>query len=273
MRVSVVVLTYERPDALALVLRGLARQAAPPAEVVVSDDGSGPSTRAVVEAVAGAFPGKLAFVTEEHRGARMSYARNRGIAATTGDYVIFLDGDVIPGRHFVADHVELARPGCFVQGSRVLADERVTRELLATGRLDVRPWERGLERRRNALRVAPLRRLWARPNRSSRGAKSCNLAFWRSDLVAMNGFNEEMEGWGLEDDELVERALRLGLRRRSLRMGGVVVHLWHPQRAPDPGTPNRPIYERTLAGKEYRCARGLDGHLSAAASGGRAQPA
>ena len=44
LRVSVVVLTYNWPEALRLVLRGLARQSRLPDEVIVSDDGSGADT-------------------------------------------------------------------------------------------------------------------------------------------------------------------------------------------------------------------------------------
>jgi glycosyltransferase involved in cell wall biosynthesis len=261
MRTSIILLTYERPDALELALRGLARQTIAPDELIVTDDGSSPSTRRTVERFVGVLPCSVRFLTQEHRGGRMSRARNRGIAVARGDYLIFLDGDMVAARHFVEDHRAFAREGCFVQGSRVLASEAVTRELLATGRLEVGFFERGLERRRHALRSSLARWAWGRPHHGRRGAKSCNLALWREDLVRLNGFNEEMEGWGLEDGELVIRALRMGLRRRDLRMGGSAVHLWHAPHVLTQDNPNFPAYRRTLASGEYRCAKGLEGHL------------
>lgn len=260
MRVSVVVLTCERPDALALVLKGLARQSVAPFDVVVSEDGASPPTRACVERARDSLP--VVHVTQEHRGPRMARARNRGIAASRGEYLVFLDGDMVPGRRFVADHEDFARPGSFVQGSRVLAPEALTRELIASGRLDVPFLARGLGRRRHLLRVPPLRDLWGRPHRRRDGAKSCNLAFWRDDLVALNGFNEGMEGWGLEDAELVQRAFHLGLWRRDLRMGATAVHLWHPPHVLGDDNPNWAILREVEASRLVRCRRGLADHLS-----------
>jgi glycosyltransferase involved in cell wall biosynthesis len=263
MRISVVVLTSERPDALRLVLKGLARQRVPPLEVIVTEDGSSPFTRACVDDARATLPATIRHVTQEHRGPRMSRARNRGIAVAHGDYVVFLDGDMVPGREFVADHRAFARTGSFVQGSRVLAPEALTRDLIATGRVDVPLLARGLERRRHMLRVPLLRDLWGRPHRRRAGAKSCNLAFWRADLVALNGFNEGMEGWGLEDAELVQRAFHLGLWRRDLRMGGAAVHLWHPPHVLAGDNPNWAVIREVEARRVIRCERGLSDHFPA----------
>jgi glycosyltransferase involved in cell wall biosynthesis len=262
MRLSVVVLTYERPDALALVLRGLARQSVAPHEVIVTDDGSSPATRACAVREARGFPCKVAFLTHQRSGPRMSRARNRGVAAARGDYVVFLDGDQVPARHFVADHLAFARRGSFVQGSRALASAATTARMLATGALDVGPLEPGLARRRHAVRAPALWWVFGRPHRSPRGLKSCNFAFWRDDLVRLNGFDESMTGWGLEDGELAQRGYHLGLWRRDLRLGAGVVHLWHgPPGVLADDNPNWRIYEETVASRRVRCALGLDAHL------------
>lgn len=261
MRLSVVVLTSERPDALQLVLTGLARQRVPPLEVIVTEDGTSPATQACVARARASLSVPLQHVTQEHRGPRMSRARNRGIAVARGDYVVFLDGDMVPGRDFVADHRDFARPGSFVQGSRVLALERLTRELLAAGRVDVPLLARGLERRRHLLRIPVLRDAWGRPHRRRDGAKSCNFAFWRDDLVRLNGFNEGMEGWGLEDAELVQRAFHMGLWRRDLRMGAAAIHLWHPPHVLGDDNPNWAVIREVEARRAIRCERGLAEHL------------
>ncbi len=261
MRLSVVVLTSGRPDALHLVLKGLARQRLPPFEVVVTEDGASPATRGCVEQARRTLPVPLAHVFQEHLGPRMARARNRGIARAGGEYLVFLDGDMVPARSFVADHLAFARPGCVVQGSRVLAPEPLTRRLVAEGRVDVPFLARGLGRRRHLLRIPALRDLWGRPHRRRDGAKSCNLAFWRADLVRLNGFNEAMQGWGLEDAELVQRAFHLGLWRRDLRMGGAAVHLWHPPHVLGDDNPNWAVIREVEARRAIRCERGLEDHL------------
>lgn len=266
MRLSVVVLTSERPDALRLVLKGLSRQRLPPFEVIVTEDGASAATRGCVEQARSTLPASLVHVAQEHLGPRMSRARNRGIARARGEYVVFLDGDMVPARSFVADHLAFARRGSFVQGSRVLAPEALTRRLLAEGRVDVSLLARGLGRRRHLLRLPALRDLWGRPHRRRDGAKSCNLAFWREDLIRLNGFNEAMEGWGLEDAELVQRAFHLGLWRRDLRMGGAAIHLWHPPHVLERDNPNWPVIREVEARGVIRCERGLADHLGDASS-------
>jgi glycosyltransferase involved in cell wall biosynthesis len=265
MRATIIAITHERPDALALLLRGLARQSRPADEVIVAEDGESPATRACVARAAATFPTRLVHLTQAHRGPRMSRARNRGLAAATGDYVIFLDGDQVPSRHFVADHAAFARPGHFTQGSRVLAGPRATASLLSRGALDLSFFTPDLDRRRHLLRAPALWWLFARPNRSERSLKSCNLAFWRDDLVRLNGFEERMRGWGLEDLDLCARAYHLGLWRRDLRLGAGVIHLWHgaPGRLTD-DNPNWAAYRDTLATRRVRAVQGLDGHTAAA---------
>ena len=90
---------------------------------------------------------------------------------------------------------------------------------------------------------------------------TCNLAVWRKDLLAVNGFDEEYQGWGLEDSDLAIRLLHAGLRRRSARFAAPVVHLWH--RENDRGTlaENRRRLEAVLRSREIRARQGLDRYL------------
>ena len=124
MSCSVLVTTYNWPQALGLVLAGLARQRTLPGEVIVADDGSRADTLDLVLAQAKGFPVPLRHVWQEDLGFRAARVRNLAIAAARHDYVLLLDGDMVPHERFVADHLEAARPGCFVQGSRVLTGPR-----------------------------------------------------------------------------------------------------------------------------------------------------
>jgi glycosyltransferase involved in cell wall biosynthesis len=262
MRLSVVVITYNWPQALALVLRALARQTLLPDEVIVTDDGSDARTAGLLRTIARDFPTRLVHLWQDDDGARMSRARNRGIAAARGDYVVFLDGDMVAERHCIAEHAAFARRGCFVQGSRVLTSPASAQRMLELGRLEVGFFEPAIERRRHTLRIPPLARLYARPHTGTGGIKSCNWGFWRDDLVALNGFNEAMTGWGREDNELAMRALHLGCRRRDLRFGGLAVHLWHATRKNVADNPNDAILADTIARGLVRCEHGLDRHLN-----------
>jgi hypothetical protein len=90
---------------------------------------------------------------------------------------------------------------------------------------------------------------------------SCNQGFWRTDLIAVNGFDERMTGWGREDTELAVRCYNAGLRRLQLRHTALAVHLHHPPRGHGDGpNPNDAYLAATEAQGRTRCEAGLDGH-------------
>jgi glycosyltransferase involved in cell wall biosynthesis len=263
-RISVAVITYNWPGALALVLKALAAQTVLPHEVIVTDDGSRPETREVLERIARDYPVRLVHLWQEDDGARMSRARNRAIAAAEGDYIVLLDGDMVTERHFIADHLAFAREGCFAQGSRVLTDEALTARMIASGQTTVGFFAPGIERRRHTLRMPALARWYAKPGSKRRGIKSCNMAFWRDDLLRVNGFNEAMTGWGREDTELAIRAFHAGLLRRDIRFSALAMHLYHRSRKNVVDNPNDKVVDDTLRRRLVRCESGVDQHLALA---------
>lgn len=260
--VSVVVTTYNWPQALEKVLHGLAQQGRLPAEVIVADDGSGEETRELIRQIASDYPVPLRHSWQPDAGFRAALSRNRAIAAATGDYVILLDGDMVPHEDFIADHVAAARTGTFVQGMRVLTNETGRDYLLQAS---VSTWNfatPGLERRRHTLRFPWLSLLWGwlSTGHSVKAIKTCNQGWWRQDLVALNGFDERYEGWGREDKDLAIRAVASGLKRKSLRFAGLAAHLYHRERHDGETSPNDHLLAETLRDPHRRNSAGLDRH-------------
>jgi glycosyltransferase involved in cell wall biosynthesis len=236
-QISVILTTYQREDALDAVLRGLARQTDRDFEIVVADDGSGPQTRALIGRWVADIGVRLEHIWQEDRGFRAGEARNRAVLAGRGEYCIFLDGDCIPRPDFVAVHRALAEPGWFVTGNRVLMSRELTERILAQAseveRSSLSAFT-ALRRHRKINRLAPLLSLPLGPLRKLRphawrGARSCNLAVWRRDFDAVDGFDASYSGWGLEDSDLLIRLLRAGIRRKDGNFATGVLHLWHPE--------------------------------------------
>ena len=263
--ISVIVTTYNREDALEAVLRSLARQSDPDFEVVVADDGSKPATAERVAAWKGKIGQRLEHVWHEDRGFRAAEIRNRAILASRGAYVIFLDGDCIARPDFVATHRRLAEPGWFVTGNRILFSPALTaqvlREKLAPERWGLRAWiaqrlRGGINRLSALLRLplGPLRRL---RQKAWRGARSANLAVWRSDLTRVDGFDADYSGWGKEDSDIIVRLLRAGVRRKDGVFATGVLHLWHPEAERDRLAENERKLSDIIASDEIRAQRGL----------------
>ena len=266
MKASVIVTTYNRPDALTAVLQALAAQTDRDFEVLVADDGSGPATAQAVQALASGYPVPLVHVWQDDAGFRAGAARNRACAQAQGEYLLFLDGDCVPLPDFVARHKALADARWFVAGNRILLSPAFTQAALQAGwPLHARSalhwlWARC---RGHINRVAPLLRLgnagWRKVSPLRwQGARTCNLAVWREDFVAVNGFDEAYAGWGHEDADLAVRLIRHGTRRKDGRFATAVLHLWHRENDRSREQENAQRLAQILQSTHTRASQGLD---------------
>ncbi|MGH8213479.1 MAG: glycosyltransferase family 2 protein [Rhodanobacteraceae bacterium] len=270
MFISLLITTYNWKEALRLVLGGVAGQSRLPDEVVVADDGSRSDTAAMLREEARDFPVPLRHVWQEDRGFRAARSRNLGIAAARGDYIVLIDGDMLLHRHFIADHETFARPGFFLQGGRLRATEAETARLFAGGTPRFSPWLHGEFdsrhdfKRHNAFRWSWLARIRARPG--SGRIMSCNMSFWRDDLLRVNGFDEQMLGYGSEDLEVAVRLKNCGIDSRQLRFAALAIHLHHATRAPpdpdDLSIPNNRVLRASRIEHRTRCELGVAQHLA-----------
>ena len=136
--VALIISTFEQPEYLARVLAGVDRQTRAPDELLVADDGSGEETRRVFAEWAAGKSFRCEHVWQKHEGFRKARVLNEAIAKARSEYIVFLDGDTIPHEYFLADHLDLAGPGRFVQGHRALVGQRAAADFGKDGRAPAR---------------------------------------------------------------------------------------------------------------------------------------
>ena len=257
MKVAFVVLTYNRSDALLAVLRGLAPQCGADAVVVIADDGSRPEHVQALQRGLPPFACPVRHVWHPDLGFTAARARNLGALYAQADYLVFLDGDCVPAPGFAEHHRRLAQEGHFVNGSRVLLSEALSRRVLAgeVQPADLRPadWLR-LRLSGDVNKLTHLLYWPGVPGRvqdrfSWKGIRSCNFGVWYRDYEAVNGFDETFCGWGHEDADLVLRLHRHGLRRKNGFLATEVFHLWHRENSRTEEAGNRKrVLQRMLGG-------------------------
>lgn len=235
--ISVIVTTYNWPAALQLCLEALFIQTDNDFEIIIADDGSSAENLAINRSVCGASCVTIKYIYHEDKGFRASAIRNKAVAQSSGEYLIFLDGDCIVRPDFVSTHRKLAVAGHFVPGNRILISQDFTQQVLQNKlSLSHKDWQYflGLRLKNKINRLLPLVKLplgalrLVEPKKWQK-AMTCNLAMWRSDFLRVNGFDELFEGWGYEDSDLVIRLIHAGVTRKEGRFAVPVLHLWHPQ--------------------------------------------
>lgn len=268
MFISVIVTTYNRPDALRAVLAGLLAQAQRDFEILVADDGSTDETSELVASIARDAALPILHVWQEDRGFRAAAARNRAAARARGEYLVFLDGDCVPRPAWIGAHRRLAERGWMVAGNRILLSESLTRDVLArrepihswSGARWHQAWIAGEVNRRLPFVTLPLGWLRKVGARRWQRVRTCNLGVWRDDFARVNGFDESYEGWGFEDSDLAVRLVNAGVRRKEGAFATGVLHLWHRENTRAREGENWQRLQARIATHETRATSGLERH-------------
>ena len=234
--ISVLLATYNWPQALKLCLESLATQTDKNFEIIIADDGSTDSTKQVIDSFQGSHSAAIKHLWQEDQGFRKTKILNQAIAAAHGDYLIFLDGDCIVQPDFVARHHELAQKGYLVTGSRILLNQSLTQELLSWSQWSFQKFCIDLLGKRF---TGGINKYWPLKIKLGNGSwrdykkfvwrriKGCNMACWKADAKAINGFDETMTGWGHEDADFIFRLQHHGIHRKSGSWSTEVLHLFH----------------------------------------------
>ena len=255
---ALLISTYNWPGALELVLLSVLSQTQLPNEVLIADDGSGEETRELINSYREKLLIPIKHAWHEDKGFRKSLVLNKAVKLSTSDYIIEVDGDVILDRRFIADHKSQAKKGFFIQGSRAMINENKTNELIKNKDININPFSKGIYTRFNSLRIPSLTSRFDNKPLESVKVRGCNLAFWREDYIAVNGYYNDFEGWGWEDYEFAARLINLGIRKKRIKMVAIMYHLFHKQSSRANFLPNELIYRRTVDQKLTYCSSGYN---------------
>lgn len=260
MKISVIVTTYNRPDALKRVLDGLLCQIRLPEEIIVADDGSGNSTKIMLQSYLTHQQIRICHVWQENAGFRAARIRNMAITKSRGDYLVLLDGDCIPEKNFIRDHLYLAQKGCFFQGKRVIVNQYVEKGFnQKTCNSKVKLLIHGLKKEiSNTHHIFRIPFFPSYTTSRLSGVRSCNMGLFRDDIFAVNGFNHDFEGWGREDSDLVVRLFKYGLKRKENPFKAICYHLWHQENKRNCLEKNDKLLKKAIESKSFFCKSGLN---------------
>ncbi len=265
MHTSLIITTYNRPDALNLVLQSVLHQSTLPDEIIIADDGSGNETGKTIDLFRTKSSIPMIHAWQDDQGFRAARARNLAVSKSSGEYLLFIDGDMILHRHFVSSHLSSAKEGYFLHGKRAMLSESFTRRVLLQGQIAISPFSPGISLRRYAFHSDLLARVYSHSSSQWYKTQSANLSIRKRDFMAVNGFNEDFEGWGREDSELALRLLRNDLQKYELRFCAIAFHLAHGKdnkvKYAASTERNQELLDQVVASGIVRCENGINNHL------------
>lgn len=258
---SLVTPTYNWPEALELLLLSIKAQSLLPNEVIIADDGSTEKTKLLIDFHKTDFPVPLIHVWHKDEGNQKPAIMNKAIAKAKYEYIVEIDGDIIMHKEFIKDHLSMAEKGVFLYGSRVNIQENHLEHLFKNKHIHFNFFSKGIKKRTRTLRFPLLSKLYKKEDKRSSKLRGCNMSFWRSDFIKVNGYNESLTGWGIDDSEMIQRLLNIGVKGKRLKFRGIVYHIYHQEQDKSHIEVNQLIEKETTEKKLAFIEKGVNQYL------------
>lgn len=262
LKTTLLIPTYNWPESLEMILISVSNQSQLPDEVLIADDGSTDATKKLINKYQSKFPIKLIHIWHEDKGFRKSSILNKAIAISKSDYIIQIDGDCFLHPKFIEDHLRYAQRAHYLFGIRVRISERCVPKVLKNKNTNISFFHYGLKKRLRNIRIPFIPVFFKSENELSHKLRGCNMSFWKDDFIAINGYNEDLEGWGREDSELAIRLHNNKLLGKRLKFCAIVYHLDHKENKNDEFDLNDIIQNKTISHKTKFCVNGIDKYLN-----------
>ena len=257
MKTSLIISTYNWPQALGLVLKSVLCQTVLVDEIIIADDGSSKSTKLIIDTYRKSISIPLIHVWHEDLGFRKTIIMNKAYSHAIGDYIIQIDGDIILHRKFIQDHISNAKEMKFIHGSRVLLNANTTLQRLNNFKINFNFFTHGLNNRLNTIYSPFLSFFLKSKSTSLNKTRGCNFSCWKKDFEKVNGYNEDMIGWGFEDTELSARLINNNISKTRLKFLALTYHLYHPVNKKVNSQFNKQILDHSINSKIKFCKNGI----------------
>lgn len=258
---SLITPTYNWPEALELLLLSILNQSQLPNEVIIADDGSREETKALIELFQKKFPIPLVHIWHEDNKNQKPAIMNKAIAASKYDYIIEIDGDIIMNKFFIEDHLTFAKKGHYLFGSRVNIQENRVFDLFSKKIISFSFFSKGIKKRGRTIRFPLLMHFAKSVSKRSSKLRGCNMSFWKGDFIKINGFNEALVGWGIDDSEMIQRLHNIGIKGKRLKYSGIAYHIYHKEQSKSHLEINHEIERQTTEQQLSFIDKGINQYL------------
>lgn len=274
MKVSVIIAVYKDVEALLLIFHSLEKQTYKNFEVVVAEDGDSSEVEDLLAAYSTTFSFEVVHTSQKDEGVRKSKSQNNGIREATGSYIIFIDGDCLLYSNFIENHVLLSEKKNIITGRRVnvgpkysssLRERRISGEWLEQNFLrkyfDIKKDAKIERHTEEGVSIKPkgiLHWLTKKARKRPVPLLGCNMSMYKSALIEINGFDEDLGNSAMASDTDLEWRFRgLGYTIISAKFIANQFHLYHERKECEYNRGNDEVMKKNKVNKMYRCRNGI----------------
>ena len=269
MKISVIVPIYNRLEHFRALFICLLRQNRQIDELIITDDGS---SQQILDYIADLIPKasfKIKHIYQEDKGFRKTRALNNGVINSEGELLVFCDQDLIFGEEYIEYMEKNIKKGCFLLCRPISINEEEKDIILKKIELSNKYEELlkalpkdYLESVNKTLKTDRKRRILNILKLSKRGIKLVGMSYavMKSDYLKVNGYDENYNGWGEEDDDFGNRLYVAGIKGKELKTPNMQIHLWHYSDPTKKHSMNEEYYYKRkreiFSNKNYFCKNG-----------------
>ncbi|WP_028854924.1 glycosyltransferase [Psychrilyobacter atlanticus] len=269
--ISLIVTIYNRLEYARNIILCLLKQNIGVKELIFADDGSSEVLKDYIEDLIPKCKFKIKHVYQEDRGFRLAKSRNNGVRVSEGDWLVFLDQDIIFGKNFVKEIINNLEENKFLMAKAYMSNEeeriKIQKKIekndeypsIIAALTDVEK----LENIEKVFKKDKFRSFLHKIKFKTRGAKIVGLfsVVSKKDFLKINGFDEKYEGWGKEDDDLGNRLFKAGIESQPIKFSEDMIHMYHPFDPTKKVSANEEYYrkrKKEISRKNYRCEYGVE---------------
>ena len=259
---SLIVSVYKNIEALHLILLSAIQQSNSNFEIIIAEDDDSKDMKDFIAQFKRNSPLTIKHISQKDEGFMKNRALNKAIAASESDYIIFIDGDCIMHKHFIAMHIRHKENDKILFGRRVLLSEVITNELYTTKNLQLITLTKLLTSKSNFVETALYLPFLPSKISNSLGICGSNWSIHKKDLIEVNGFDEDyyLPGYG-EDTDIELRLFKKNMHLKKLKNKAIQYHLHHKLNYTDSIEMGDLLKAKIQEGLMY-CKNGIDKYLN-----------
>ena len=235
MQASIIVSYYKNLSNLEIILHALNNQTTKNSfEVIVSEDDDNLSTKQFLNAIKSSLNYPITHISQKDEGFQKCKSLNSAVKISTSDFLIFIDGDCIPHKKFVANYLKSKKANLVLFGRRVILSETLSKKIIFKKEFSnlslINLIKYKCKRIEDGI-YFPVINKWIKKKKASL-LLGCNMGINKTDLMRINGFDEDyiFPGGG-EDSDIEWRFKKIdGIKFKSMRFMAIVYHLYHVER-------------------------------------------